>query len=81
MQIGYLLEAYKRFPDKASFFRKPKSGKPDEYAFNRLAGSNQLMEQMIAGKSEAEIRESWQPGITAFKKIRKKYLLYADFEK
>jgi uncharacterized protein YbbC (DUF1343 family) len=38
------------------------------------------MEQIIAGKSETEIRNSWQPGIETFKKIRKKYLLYPDFE-
>ncbi|MFX5873869.1 hypothetical protein ABTE93_20480 [Acinetobacter baumannii] len=38
------------------------------------------MEQLKAGKTAAEIKVSWQPGITAFKKIRKKYLLYPDFE-
>lgn len=80
IQLGYLLEAYRLFPDKANFFRKPKTEKPNEYAFNRLAGSSQLMEQIIAGKTEAEIRASWQPGLDAFKKIRKKYLFYADFE-
>ena len=37
------------------------------------------MQQIIAGKTEKEIRESWQPELDAFKKIRKKYLLYADF--
>jgi uncharacterized protein YbbC (DUF1343 family) len=38
------------------------------------------MAQIKAGKSEAEIRKSWQPKLQAFKKIRKKYLLYKDFE-
>jgi hypothetical protein len=33
-----------------------------------------------AGMSETEIRASWQPKLIAFKKIRKKYLMYADFE-
>ena len=46
----------------------------------QLAGTKMLKEQVIAGKSEAEIRASWQEGIDNFKKIRKKYLLYADFE-
>jgi uncharacterized protein YbbC (DUF1343 family) len=38
------------------------------------------MEQVIAGKSEAQIRQSWEPKLKAFKAIRKKYLLYPDFE-
>jgi uncharacterized protein YbbC (DUF1343 family) len=38
------------------------------------------MEQLKADKSIEEIRASWQPGLIAFKKIRKKYLLYKDFE-
>jgi len=80
LQIGYLLEAYKLFPDKDKFFRKPKSDNPKAYSFNLLAGSRQLMDQLVAGKTEAEIRASWQPGIEAFKKVRKKYLLYTDFE-
>jgi uncharacterized protein YbbC (DUF1343 family) len=80
IQIKYLLEAYKLFPNKAEFFIKPKSEKPTDYFFNKLAGSDQLMEQIKAGKTEKEIRDSWKPGIDAFKKIRKKYLLYTDFE-
>ena len=31
-------------------------------------------------KTEKEIRNSWEPQLSAFKKIRKKYLLYKDFE-
>jgi uncharacterized protein YbbC (DUF1343 family) len=37
------------------------------------------MQQIKEGKTEAEIRKRWEPGLTAFKAIRKKYLLYADF--
>ena len=48
--------------------------------FNKLAGNNELWKQIKAGKSEDEIRASWQPGLDAFKVIRKKYLLYPDFE-
>lgn len=80
IRIDYLVEAYRLFPQKDSFFLRPKSGKPTDYFFNKLAGSNQLMEQLKAGKTATDIKESWQPGITAFKKIRKKYLLYPDFE-
>jgi uncharacterized protein YbbC (DUF1343 family) len=82
IQIKYLLEAYKLFPDKDSFFIIPKKAdvKPTEIFFNKLAGNSQLMQQVIEGKTEKEIRESWEPGLNAFKKIRKKYLLYPDFD-
>lgn len=80
IQLKYLLEAYKLFPDKENFFSKPKSDRPTDYFFNKLAGSDALMNQIKAGKTEKEIRDSWAPGITEFKKIRKKYLLYRDFE-
>lgn len=80
LQIKYLLEAYKIFVDKNQFFIKPKSEAITDYFFNKLAGSNELMNQLQQGKTEAEIRASWKPKMNAFKKIRKKYLLYQDFE-
>jgi len=75
LNLQYLIEAYKLFPNKDSFFIKPKSG---EYFFNKLAGNAIMMQQLKDGKSEDEIRASWQPGLNAFKQIRKKYLLYDD---
>lgn len=80
VQVGQLLEAYALYPAKDSFFLKPKTDKPTNYFFNKLAGNSDLMEQIKAGKTEKEIRASWQPKLDAFKKIRKKYLLYEDFE-
>jgi uncharacterized protein YbbC (DUF1343 family) len=80
LQINWLLQAYRLFPDKENFFRKSPSGSWQKSSFNRLAGNSELMEQIRSGKTESEIRASWQPGIEAFKKIRKKYLLYKDFE-
>jgi uncharacterized protein YbbC (DUF1343 family) len=77
IQLKYLLDAYKLFPNKDSFFIRPKSG---QYFFDKLAGSDELRKQLIAGKTEAEIKASWQPKLQAFKAIRKKYLLYKDFE-
>lgn len=79
LQLKWLLQAYQLFPDKAAFFILPKSGNEAEAFFNKLAGNAQLMQQIKAGKSEAEIRKSWAPGLTKFKAIRKKYLLYPDF--
>ena len=72
IQLKYFLEAYKLFPGKDSFFLK-------NNFINKLAGSDALMQQVKDGKSETEIRKSWEPALGNFKKIRKKYLLYKDF--
>lgn len=73
IQVRYLLAAYNLFPAKDTFFLK-------NNFFNKLAGNDILMQQIKDGKTEAEIRASWQPGIDTFKEKRKKYLLYKDFE-
>lgn len=80
IQLQNLIEAYQLYPEKENFFIINKSNKPTEIFFNKLAGNSTLMQQIIANKSETEIRASWQKDIIAFKKIRKKYLLYPDFE-
>lgn len=80
IDLSLIIEMYKSFPEKDSFFLTPKSKEPTAYFFNKLAGNNQLMQQLVAGVSEADIRKSWEPGLLKFKAIRKKYLLYKDFE-
>lgn len=79
LQLKWLLEAYRLFPEKDSFFIVPKSGNMEQSFFNKLAGNNDLWQQIKAGKSEKEIRASWEPKLSDFKTIRKKYLLYKDF--
>lgn len=74
LQLRYLMDAYRLFPKKELFFLQQGS------AFNRLAGNDLLIRQIREGRSEAEIRASWEPEIRAFKEIRRKYLLYKDFE-
>jgi uncharacterized protein YbbC (DUF1343 family) len=80
VQLKWLMEAYRLFPEKDKFFLLPKSGKMEDSFFDKLAGNNDLWQQVKDGKSEKEIRDSWQAGLSGFKKIRKKYLLYDDFE-
>lgn len=80
IQLKWLMEAYKLFPNKDSFFILPKSKKMEESFFNKLAGNNELWQQIKAGKTEQEIRASWEPKLAEFRTIRKKYLLYEDFE-
>jgi uncharacterized protein YbbC (DUF1343 family) len=73
LQFKWLIKAYVLFADKEKFFLT------SNY-FNKLAGTDILMQQIKDGKSENEIRKSWQPALNDFKKIRKKYLIYEDFE-
>lgn len=80
IQLKYLLEAYRLFPKKESFFILPKSGNAEEAFFNKLAGNAVLMQQIKKGVLEKDIRKSWEPKLKEFKKIRKKYLMYPDFE-
>ena len=80
VQLKWLIEAYSLFPEKEKFFLQPKSGKMEESFITKLAGNNDLWQQIRDGKTEKEIRASWEPKLSDFKKIRKKYLLYDDFE-
>ena len=69
LNLEWLIKAYKAYPDQKTFFNN---------FFRNLAGTSKLKEQIIAGKSIQEIKSSWQPELNRFKKIRKKYLLYAE---
>ena len=44
--------------------------------FNALAGSDQLYNQLKAGMTEAQIRQSWQADLEQFKALRKQYAIY-----
>lgn len=80
IQLKWLMAAYRLFPNKDSFFIVPKSGNMENSFFDKLAGNNDLWQQIKNGVSEKDIRASWEPALSNYKKIRKKYLLYKDFE-
>lgn len=69
--ISYVIEFYNKSGRDEDFF--------NDY-FNKLAGNDELKEQIKAGLSEEEIRISWLEELNKYKIIRKKYLLYTDFE-
>lgn len=71
--LKYLIDFYNKADFKDEFFARPEF-------FDKLAGTDQLRKQIIAGKTEEEIRESWKDELDAYKEMRKKYLLYPDFE-
>nr|WP_236582728.1 DUF1343 domain-containing protein [Sphingobacterium multivorum] len=71
--LKYLLDFYQKTPDKSTFFARPEF-------FDKLAGTDQLRKQILAGESEDQIRASWEADLKIYKQMRKKYLLYTDFE-
>lgn len=73
IDLHFLLQGFAEYKQKDNFFLQ-------NNFFNKLAGNDLLMKQIQAGLTEEEIRLSWQDELSAFKEIRKKYLLYPDFE-
>ncbi|MNZ90015.1 hypothetical protein D3C78_1089640 [compost metagenome] len=74
INIQWMIEFYKAYPHKEKFFDAKQSKEINN--IDRLAGTDLFKQQIIEGKSEAEIRKSWEPGLSQYKKMRKKYLLY-----
>lgn len=73
LNLAWLIDMYNAFDDKANFFL-------ENNFFDKLAGTATLQQQIKQGLSEEDIRATWQADLTAYKKMRKKYLLYPDFE-
>ena len=71
INMSYIITAYNKMNTGKDFFNS---------YFDLLAGNNILKAQIINGLNEEQIRNSWQKDLLYFKKIRKKYLLYPDFE-
>lgn len=71
--LKYLLDFYSKSDFKDKFFSRAEF-------FDKLAGTDQLRKQIIAGKTEAQIRDSWKDELEDYKIMRKRYLLYKDFE-
>lgn len=67
IDLHYLLDMYKAFPDKENFFNS---------FFERLAGNTVLRQQVKDGLTEDQIRETWKKDLDVYKEMRKKYLLY-----
>ena len=72
INLEWLLKAYKHYKNKnQDFFTK-------NLWIDKLAGTDALRKQITEGKTEEEIRASWEPGLHAFEKIRTKYIIYPD---
>jgi uncharacterized protein YbbC (DUF1343 family) len=71
--LRFFLDFYHKYDNKSEFLT-------NERWFNLLAGTDSLISDIRAGKSESQIVASWQDEIDRYKVIRRKYLLYPDFE-
>ena len=74
INIQWIMELYKAHPHKEKFFDSKLSKQMNNIEIQ--IGSGLFRQQIIDGKSEKEIRASWEPGLSEYKKMRKKYLLY-----
>lgn len=74
INIQWMMELYKAYPFKEKFFDRTQSRQMGN--IDGLAGTTLFKQQIIAGKSEEEIRKSWEPGLSEYKAMRKKYTLY-----
>jgi uncharacterized protein YbbC (DUF1343 family) len=67
--LKYLLYFYSKSGLGEKFFTSPAF-------FDKLAGTDSLRLAIIAGKSEKDIRDSWEPSLVQYRKMRQNYLLY-----
>lgn len=74
INISWMIEMYKAYPHKERFFDFTQS--KEMGSIDRLAGVNVFKYQIMTGMPEEDIRKSWEPGLSQFKEMRKKYLLY-----
>lgn len=74
INLQWIMELYKAHPYKEKFFDSKLSNQMG--TIEKLIGSGEFRQQIIDGKSEQEIRASWEPGLSQYKEMRKKYLLY-----
>lgn len=65
--LEYLIDAYRVSGKKEKFFNN---------FFDKLAGTDQLRKDILAGKTESEIKASWQADLDKFRKESKVYLMY-----
>ena len=67
LNLSWLINSYVAMGSNNEYFNN---------YFNKLAGNEELKKQIIEGKTESEIKKSWQDDINKFLAIRAKYLIY-----
>ena len=74
INIQWMIDLYNAYPFRDKFFDRTQSRQMGN--IDVLAGDYAFKKQIIAGKSAEDIRNSWEPALSEYKTMRKKYLLY-----
>ncbi|WP_336513896.1 DUF1343 domain-containing protein [Pollutibacter soli] len=74
LNLKWMMELYKAYPEKEKFFDFSQSKQMGN--IDKLIGVKAFKEQIASGVTEEVIRASWEPGLSNYKKMRTKYLLY-----
>lgn len=74
INLKWIMELYKAHPHKEKFFDSKLS--KEMGTIERLIGTGDFRQQIMDDVSEEAIRSSWEPGLSNYKVMRKKYLLY-----
>lgn len=74
INLQWMIGLYNAYPDKDRFFDRSQSNQIGN--IDGLTGDARFRQQIAAGKSEDEIRATWEPALSQYKEMRKKYLLY-----
>jgi uncharacterized protein YbbC (DUF1343 family) len=74
INFKWIRELYNASPKKEQFFDSKMSKEMNNIEIQ--IGSGLFRQQIIDGVPEEEIRAGWQAGLTEYKEMRKKYLLY-----
>ena len=74
INLSYLISAYRAIGQK-NFFGNPTRGR---YWIDLLFGTDEVRKMIQSGKSESEIKDTWQKGIQEFMNLRSKYIIYPD---
>jgi uncharacterized protein YbbC (DUF1343 family) len=74
INLQWMIDLYAAFPDKSKFFDRNVS--KQIMNIDILAGVSAFKQQIIDGKTMKEIQDSWEPQLSNYKAMRKKYLIY-----
>ncbi|MBD0284639.1 MAG: DUF1343 domain-containing protein [Flavisolibacter sp.] len=74
INLEWMITLYKAYPEKDKFFDRTQSNQIGD--IDKLAGVYDFKKQIVAGKTVKQIQDSWEPELSQYKSMRKKYLLY-----
>lgn len=70
VSLQWVIDAYTNAVDKTKVFNTD--------GFTKHAGTEKLQQLIEAGKTEEEIKATWQGDLKKFRKLRAKYLVYSE---